>query len=174
MRWSATLRGMVHIRGDVLMLLATGWVAHALPHVGQPGWGPAQAEMQTCQMPAQANGSDPMFHKYVRRICATTALQSSDALRIESATSRFQTDAGSKRAKLSGWLRKLHFGPCDETGSVPKTVRARVPGPSVILSEQAADAPEVSEAETVGVHDANDFHMGPDAASAKHGAKTTM
>ena len=71
MRWSATLRGMVHIRGDVLMLLATGWVAHALPHVGQPGWGPAQAEMQTCQMPAQANGSDPMFHKYVRRLAYT-------------------------------------------------------------------------------------------------------
>ena len=64
------------------MLLAIGWVAHALPHVGQPGWGPAQAEMQTCQMPAQANDSDPMFHKYARRIFATTGTRRPSRLTI--------------------------------------------------------------------------------------------
>ena len=141
------------------MLLAIGWVAHALPHVGQPVWGPAQAEMQTCLMPAQTNDSEPLFQKYLRRIFETTALQPSDALRIEPATSSPLTDVGSNRARLPGWLRKLHFGLGNGTGSAPKTVRARVPGPSAILSGPAADAPEVSEAETVRVRDANDFHM---------------
>jgi hypothetical protein len=80
------------------MLLAIGWVAHAPPHVGQPVRGPTQAETQTCLMPAQANDSEPVFQKYLRRISETIALQPSDARWIEPATSGPRTDARSNSA----------------------------------------------------------------------------